>query len=745
MRRYEGLCMSVRLVRTSLIFALLTEIPAAQDGDFLRVESTITKMMKGQTKILDRCFYEQFMYVPFWNYSTVTANHTDCQQKCLNLEYCKFFTFFRASGTCRFTGKKAVYRAATDQEGMTIAGPEKCPAFPSGCMAMPGPGFPGDTIESSASAWPMHRVPQNLECWPKDWEKGIYRQCKTFKTLENYAKGWPGKCQGMSIVLVPHLETCESYCKKKLTCSAFQVAQNEKPFGPKTCWHADLTAGLDCYERRSDPDFEPLSAKRFMRGNARVLMDIRGVAVKGLINVFPETYWLNVHDAATACRYHCYSNLLCQYWQYYLESGCWVEDPLGLNGQQVPYPPTTSSWLVGTKESRTVLAGEYIQHVCFEPGEPGKQVEAKWELKNENVTCAEDVRKNLGGTGGNLEACKELTIAEAACGKFMYSDGWQCSCILSNEACDPKWSADTQNSLYYYKLEKRVPKIFKKLKEKVPNITEKAKEIGMQTHVGLSQARGDWKSAQFMKVSFTIDGLHYDRMPRESVNLVGDIKSAIAEALHVQYTEIKDLKNNPDSITLLKASQPHQTKASFFLVASSKATHKMVKTALQKDEFAISIADVVHKDAASAANKKVAIVDVAVSGTNAPGTGEPRPSTTPSPRPSPAPSSRRRHKPKSLFDKLIKPYSTNMGGLGAFLILAAGAVCLCCTLTGQVNHTAYRWLKEGNLPGWGNFRDEDDDSSSNASSSEDEEMKPAKHRHPLEMQGRESAKALNSR
>jgi len=600
------------LVGTSAALALLAALPLGRGGDeYLHVDSTVTKILERQTKILDGCFYQRKMYAPVLSDSQGGRKHADtihgCQRKCQRSPVCFFFTFFNETRECRLAGRDAVYedQPPGGDAGVAVAGPRACPRFPSGCTEIPGSGFPGETAEESKVAWASHRVPQNMECWPKNWTTDAYSQCRTFKVLESTFNGWPGKCRGFRLVLIPHLESCESYCKQKLICTAFQEVQEEKPFGLKTCWHGDATSGVDCYERHGDPDFAPLSAKRFMRGNVRVLMDLRGVVVKGLWNVFPETYFLDVQEAAKACMYQCYSNLFCQYWQYYLETGCWVEDPVHTGGNQVQYPATTSSWIVGSPEARTVLAGEYIQHLCVEAGEPGQPTRSEWSVVAKNALCSEDIRRSLGGTGGNLAACKELTLADTACSNQMYSDGWLCSCIRRGEVCSARpGSGDA--TLYQHTVVQEVSKARKFAAERAKAL----REHGLRP---LDRMRTT-KAAKIFEATLTLRGLRYQTIrPTQKVVLVGRFVAATAVAFGVPSSSLKDLARNDGSVTLLQGSTPNETKASFVvMISDDRRTSPDIRDALEQEGYTKSIADIAMQTAPKAVSEGVEVASATV-------------------------------------------------------------------------------------------------------------------------------------
>jgi hypothetical protein len=97
-----------------------------------------------------------------------------------------------------------------------------------------------------------------------------------------------------------------------------------------------------------------------LHGKVRVLRRLHGVQVWNLRNI---GVWRlgGVSAGVEHCRLYCYSDLLCQYWQYG-EGGCWVEDP---RYKQVQYPLTTNGGAsTETEFAKTAIAGEFVQHYC---------------------------------------------------------------------------------------------------------------------------------------------------------------------------------------------------------------------------------------------------------------------------------------------------------------------------------------------------------------------------------------------
>lgn len=290
-----------------------------------------------------------------------------CQNRCQQTATCAYFTFWNVTELCSLSGPQA-YSTSSSTAAGAISGPRVCPKVKAGCTEMPGAGFPGATAQESALAWPSHRVPRKLECWPQNTTDGGHRAflaCARVTVLDDLKHGFPGKCQGLTeIPLVPQFESCETLCKKRPFCSGFQVGRRGGRDGPMSCWHGYARSGFDCY--MNTETFTPWSAKLFSQGTVRVLANTSKVQIMGLRHSFEPYWFINVSDAIQACRNECYSNLLCQYWQYIQLSGCWVEDPVYPGS--VPVPPTTAKvWKSNTHLSSWVLAGEYIQHVCDHP------------------------------------------------------------------------------------------------------------------------------------------------------------------------------------------------------------------------------------------------------------------------------------------------------------------------------------------------------------------------------------------
>merc|ERR1711879_275684 len=65
------------------------------------------------------------------------------------------------------------------------------------------------------------------------------------------------------------------------------------------------------------------------------------------------------------CRSVCYSDLMCNYWQFVTPFGCFTENPRMGSSHVVPYPLTEADVAPAFVEDQyEVQAGEFIQHTC---------------------------------------------------------------------------------------------------------------------------------------------------------------------------------------------------------------------------------------------------------------------------------------------------------------------------------------------------------------------------------------------
>lgn len=139
-----------------------------------------------------------------------------------------------------------------------------------------------------------------------------------------------------------------------ISCPGFQVGSDG------TCWQG---VGMGCYAGVSwNKTWQPTLAKRFQRGQVRVIKEMKGVQIMGLQKVFDTLNMGLMPDPIAQCKKYCYSVLRCQYWQLDNQTGCWVELP---DVQTVQYPLTTAGVHYNSSHAPYMIAGEYIQRTCL--------------------------------------------------------------------------------------------------------------------------------------------------------------------------------------------------------------------------------------------------------------------------------------------------------------------------------------------------------------------------------------------
>lgn len=294
------------------------------------------------------------------NASTLQVDVEACQAHCAATSECEHFTFWVAPALrCDLAAAGASLQQEPPQAShapLATSGPRACAAA-AACSEVPGDCFPGRNAAASAAAWPSGEVPTNAQCWPRDSATGFPVDCPTQRVtvLEDTVTGWPGTCLGLVQIDVPTGEWCELNCMKNVLCS---VWQEENLTNPPQCWQGSF--GSDCLSR---PGFKPARAQRIMHGSYRVLKDLRRMQVMGLTLMFPHSVYPDWKEAAHHCRNYCIAALTCEWWQYSTIAGCYVED---VSESRVKYPLTTdaSQSVTNTEFANSIVAGEYIQHVC---------------------------------------------------------------------------------------------------------------------------------------------------------------------------------------------------------------------------------------------------------------------------------------------------------------------------------------------------------------------------------------------
>jgi len=277
----------------------------------------------------------------------------ECQAKCKETVKCSYFSFISRSGHCRLSNSSAsAVRAPV--EG-SVTGPARCEAKDPVCSEMPDERFPASTPEESRAAWSGNQQPTNLQCWPR-LASGFPSRCPyhVATVLEDTIHGWPGRCENMrKIDDLKVGETCKQRCVQSALCGVWTVENTtSKVIGEQTCWHA--LHGVNCNDGKGP---RPVRAQHLMHGNYRVLKSLNGMRIPNLTKAFYTAQ--DEEEGRRRCRVACLSYLFCQYWQYSVKEGCWLEDPAA---KEVSYPLVVQ--VNSTGPSDASWEGEYIQHIC---------------------------------------------------------------------------------------------------------------------------------------------------------------------------------------------------------------------------------------------------------------------------------------------------------------------------------------------------------------------------------------------
>jgi len=290
-----------------------------------------------------------------------SADVASCQTLCNGTPTCSNFAFFPVHKKCFLGGADAMLRSA--QPG-TIAGPKTCPAVSQACTGNPSSSFPAQDAAQAMQVWPGGEEPTSLQCWPRA-SNGLPMRClnQTATILEDTETGWSGRCEGLRQItdLTPG-ETCQIRCMMAPLCS---VWMEETSSGALRCWHGML--GDRCHQLTGA--IKPSRAQRLQHGTYRVLANIAGMRLEGLVQTFNTSVYGTWGEGAKHCKFECRSFLACQFWQYSMTKGCYISDPRKGN---VHYPLTTggqSPSVIATSDSDWV-AGEMIQHNCVGPMSP---------------------------------------------------------------------------------------------------------------------------------------------------------------------------------------------------------------------------------------------------------------------------------------------------------------------------------------------------------------------------------------
>jgi len=223
--------------------------------------------------------------------------------------------------------------------------PHPCESTNTTLGAKPASQWPGANVTASNGAWVAGKQPTSLEVWLPKTADGNPAPCWKATALSDVAAGWPGKCNEMSLNADFGDEAaCRSRCITDIFCSTWL-------WSISGCYQGK---GVNCYG--GGGVFNASAGQRVQHGDVIVLKDMSAYDVQNLknIGIFSS---VPAKVGAQRCKFYCYSDIRCQYWQYG-DAGCSVEDP---DYATVQYPLTTTG---GAVASSTIFAGEFLQRVC---------------------------------------------------------------------------------------------------------------------------------------------------------------------------------------------------------------------------------------------------------------------------------------------------------------------------------------------------------------------------------------------
>jgi len=260
----------------------------------------------------------------------------ECKKACVDSDTCKQFSFL--VDVCKL-GDEDFGKHLTKTE-KAISGPKECTEPASACSNKPGNGFPAATIAESPGAWSSGFQPTNMQCWGRT-SAGGFQETEHVKKLEGVEE--VTKCDGMVATELTG-KTCEEHCKADINCAAWKLRSDG------IC----LTGqGINCF---SGSGYSVQSGGRFQHGDVEVLMDLKGKRVTGLLEVFgtEDVAALGTREKAeAACRNACYSDVMCEYWNFVENTGCFIEK----RDHEIAYPLLASQ----ITAENGVTAGEYLR------------------------------------------------------------------------------------------------------------------------------------------------------------------------------------------------------------------------------------------------------------------------------------------------------------------------------------------------------------------------------------------------
>jgi hypothetical protein len=317
---------------------------------FLLMNNVVTAVPWNDELISVGCF--------LWGWTDPDANSEQaadintipkCAKLCRDSSSCKVFKFIAGTSKCFIGNGEFGGNLVKAAEG-DISGPGTCDFPAKGCVAelKSGAQFPGDTIDDSMNAWTGGFQPQATQCWER-FENASLMPCSDAVTdlgvLDDVKKI-------TSLVTRPSLTEaqCKAYCEADVGCSVWIIRSSQ-------C----MTGVPGSGSTFSDSETDATAGGRVMHGKTR---DIAPLKTKKMSvtseNVFPKTVLDNIGEATAKkrCKEICVSNVECQFWQLMQETGCWVENVIGLN----PIYPLVTAGI--TENAGTVIDGGYIQHSC---------------------------------------------------------------------------------------------------------------------------------------------------------------------------------------------------------------------------------------------------------------------------------------------------------------------------------------------------------------------------------------------
>lgn len=220
-----------------------------------------------------------------------------------------------------------------------------------GTSDLPGAAWPGG---AGADEWPRGRQPAPGSGWAR-FDNGLRRPCWKTSVLADVNLGWPGHCDGMSLIDGVAIDGCREGCEQSTDCPAWTFTADMQ------CWWGH---GVGCWAVADSQGRTMTGGQRLQHGEVTVLQDMSGWEVHNLLSIgmFPGNGTENVQR----CRTLCYSDIDCTYWAFGA-GGCFVErGPSHVAAFPLTAPDGASDESIFARTSR---AGEYVQHYC--PLPPG--------------------------------------------------------------------------------------------------------------------------------------------------------------------------------------------------------------------------------------------------------------------------------------------------------------------------------------------------------------------------------------